>query len=79
MINNNSTFEERKQALRQDFEKYMAECSQNDEMFETIHEVIHKSITGVNKRAQTAKLRREQSPLKTYGGAKSKVSQNINA
>ena len=40
MINNNSTFEERKQALRQDFEKYLAECSPNDEMFESIHQVV---------------------------------------
>ena len=70
MNNNKASFEERKRALRQDFEKYMDEYDKT--------EIIRQSITDVKKRAQTAKKRREQSPLKTYGGTKSKVSQNIN-
>ena len=66
MNNNKASFEERKRALRQDFEKYMDEYDKT--------EIIRQSITDVKKRAQTAKKRREQSPLKTYGATKSKVS-----
>ena len=50
-MNSNASFEKRKQALRQDFEKYMEEYSKT--------EIIRQSITDVKKRAQTAKKRRE--------------------